>query len=369
VLDKALAQPDAEVRVVAYDLNLPDVVDQLEKLGPRLRIIIDNSASHGKSGSAENAAADRLAQAGAQVKRQHMASLQHNKTIVVHSAAYNAAVCGSTNFSWRAFYVQSNNAMVLETKQAADIFGAAFELYWTPGTDPATGKAFQKSPATAWTDLQLPNVPAKVTFSPHAPAGAVLDTVAGDVGTTTSSLLFSLAFLYQTAGAMRDTIQALEKEPQVFVYGMSDRAVGGLDLKNADGHFVLTQPGYLDKNVPEPFKSEPSGMAGIRLHHKFLVVDFDKPTARVYMGSFNFSVPADQSNGENLLVIKDQRVATAYMVEALRLFDHYEFRAAKFKAKGKPMTLAKPPAKPGEKPWWDRYWSEPLRAKDRILFS
>jgi len=43
--------------------------------------------------------------------------------------------------------------------------------------------------------------------------------------------------------------------------------------------------------VPEPFKSEPSG-GGTRMHHKFTVIDFDKPTARVYLGSYNFSTPA-----------------------------------------------------------------------------
>lgn len=38
------------------------------------------------------------------------------------------------------------------------------------------------------------------------------------------------------------------------------------------------------------------------MHHKFPVVDFDKPTARVYLGSYNLSVPADTKNGENLLL-------------------------------------------------------------------
>ena len=45
------------------------------------------------------------------------------------------------------------------------------------------------------------------------------------------------------------------------------------------------------------------------MHHKFVVIDFDKPTARVYMGSYNFSTPADTKNGENLLLIRDRRIA------------------------------------------------------------
>ena len=75
----------AEVRVVAYDLNEPEVVSRLEKLGARLKVIIDDSGAHGEPGSAETQAAERLAaSAGADnVKRQHMGKLQHNKTIVV----------------------------------------------------------------------------------------------------------------------------------------------------------------------------------------------------------------------------------------------------------------------------------------------
>ena len=75
------------------------------------------------------------------------------------------------------------------------------------------------------------------------------------------------------------------------------------------------------------------------MHHKFLVVDFNTENARVYMGSYNFSGVADQKNGENLLVIKDRKIATSYMIEALRIFDHFEFRLAQAKASSKKEKL------------------------------
>ena len=62
--------------------------------------------------------------------------------------------------------------------------------------------------------------------------------------------------------------------------------------------------------MPEPFKSEPTGGTGTRMHHKFTVIDFDKPTARVYLGSYNFSTPADLKNGENLVVVSASRCPT-----------------------------------------------------------
>ena len=106
VLDKAIADNKAKVRVLAYDLSEPDVVSRLEKLGDRLKIIIDDSADHGEQGSGETQAAARLSHTTgtANVKRQHMSNLQHNKIIVVDGPKGQTVVCGSTNFSWRGFF-------------------------------------------------------------------------------------------------------------------------------------------------------------------------------------------------------------------------------------------------------------------------
>lgn len=89
------------------------------------------------------------------------------------------------------------------------------------------------------------------------------------------------------------------------------------------------------------------------------------------MGSYNFSNPADLDNGENLLMIQDRKVATSYMIEALRLFDHYHFRVAQKEAKKKKekLTLAKPPKSPQERSWWVDYFTVANKIKDRKLFS
>jgi phosphatidylserine/phosphatidylglycerophosphate/cardiolipin synthase-like enzyme len=89
------------------------------------------------------------------------------------------------------------------------------------------------------------------------------------------------------------------------------------------------------------------------------------------MGSFNFSSAADTSNGENLLLIRDRRIAVSYVIEALRIFDHYEFRVAQLDAKNakKKLQLAKPPQKAGEKAWWVEDYTNARKIKDRELFS
>ena len=81
------------------------------------------------------------------------------------------------------------------------------------------------------------------------------------------------------------------------------------------------------KNAPEPFKSEWSGGKGIHEHHKFVVTDFNLPTAKVFTGSSNLSVSGEGKNGDNMVMIEDPMVATSYAIEALRIFDHLHFRS------------------------------------------
>ncbi len=371
VLDQAIADPQAQVRVVAYDLSEPDVVSRLEKIGPRLKVIIDDDGAHGEPTSGETQAAERLSvSAGASnVKRQHMGKLQHNKTIVVDGPQVQAVVCGSTNYTWRGFFVQSNNAVILQGKAAVKPFLTAFNDYWEH--DKPIG--FGKTGSATWNDLGLVGIDAHVAFSPHATENALLASIANDIDQNTkSSLFFSLAFLYQTPGPILDAITKVTNNSKRFVYGISDKKVGGIVLQKPNGNIAPVSPTALGKNVPEPFKSEPAGGGGVRMHHKFVVIDFDKPTARVYLGSYNFSAAADTKNGENLLLIRNRRIAVSYLIEALRIFDHYHFRVAQQEAKqegrGK-LALSKPPRKAGEVIWWADDYTDARKIRDRELFS
>lgn len=376
VLDEAIADGQAQVRVVAYDLNEPGVVSRLEKLGKRVKVIIDDDGDHGKPSSGEREAERRLVKSAgaANVKRQHMGKLQHNKTIVVDGPSVHAIVCGSTNLSWRGFFVQANNAIVMRGPKPVKRFRQAFDAYWENENDAA---AFGNTMAAQFTPIGLAGIDAQLGFSPYSAKNALLAKIGADIAkNTTSSLLFSLAFLYMTPGPIRDAIAKVVKANKVFVYGISDRDAtgkgpGGIELQKPDGRRALVSAAALEKNVPAPFKQEPTGGGGTRMHHKFIVIDFDKPTARVYMGSYNFSAPADRQNGENLLLIRNRRIAVSYAIEALRIFDHYHFRVVQAEAKKakKELALAKPPRKAGEKPWWSEDYTDPRQVRDRELFA
>ena len=383
LLDDAIANPKAEVRAIAFECNLPEILTRFEQLGSRLKIIIDDSDGKGAAGTPETTSATRLAASSgtANVVRQHMGNLQHHKSVAVRGPGLTKVLYGSTNFTWRGFYVQSNNAVVVNSKQAADDYFAAFDDYVTA----AGAGAFRASrTAATFLSLGIPGLDARVGFSPHTPKNGLLAAVGTDIAKAKSCVLFSLAFLGQTTkGPIGPALGKQIKSTRVHTLGIADARVEagnlGVTVLSPDNQRRIVRSSALTQHVPAPFATEPSGLAGkggnrrgTRMHHKFVVLDFDRADARVYFGSYNFSEPADRQNGENLLLVKDRTVATSYMIEALRLYDHYRLRSLREDAKGKGrkvLELRLPPTKPSEKPWWQKDWDDPVRKRDRELFA
>jgi phosphatidylserine/phosphatidylglycerophosphate/cardiolipin synthase-like enzyme len=168
---------------------------------------------------------------------------------------------------------------------------------------------------------------------------------------------------------VREAVDGLEGKP-LFSYGISDRA-GGLTVHKPDGTFGIVDFEYLAGHTPEPFKSEWSGGAGIHEHNKFVVVDFNLPTAKVFTGSCNMSVSGEEHNGDNLICIEDPRVATSYAIQALLIFDHLEF-ATEMKGAAEPaaLTLAKPTSISGKQAWFERFYvADSQTERDRKLFA
>ena len=368
LLDEVVNDPGLTIDVFGYDFNERDIVAKLESCGKRVRAIIDNSGSHKPDDSAESQAAARLAvSAGSDaVKRMHFKSLQHNKVFVIRRGGQPIKVLfGSTNFSYRGLYIQANNALVFHSSDAAALFGRAFDLAFQ-GLEAFT----QDSISSKWNLVQTAGMPAAhFCFSPHKSSDLSLSPVGAAIDQASSSVFYAIAFLNQIrSGPVRQAVDRLMGK-DVFSYGISDKE-GGLEIRKPDGSVGLVDFSYLASHAPEPFKTEWSGGSGIHQHDKFVVTDFNLPTAKVFTGSSNLSPSGETGNGDNLVMIEDQRVATSYAIEALRIFDHLHFRAA-MQGSGAPnsLTLARPPAA-GQNAWFrPSYASGSQAAKDRLLFS
>jgi hypothetical protein len=376
-LDEAVNDPAITLDLFAYDFNEPDILSRLVKLGGRLRAIIDDSGTHKPGASAESGAAKVLTGSAGKnnVRRMHFSGLQHNKVLIAKRNGVPFKVLfGSTNFSFRGLYIQANNAIVCCAPEAAGLFEQVFQLAFT------NPKAFATDPISQqWHLVQVDGKPPlHFCFSPHAQPDLALNPIGGAIDQASSSVFFSIAFLSTTkSGAVRESIDRLMKK-NVFSYGISDKK-GGLTIKKPDGSIGIVDFEYLAKDVPQPFKQEWSGGSGIHEHHKFVVTDFNLPTAKVFTGSSNLSPSGEGGNGDHLVMIEDQRVATAYAIEALRLFDHFHFRSRlQDAAKGKTpkgqapdtLRLMKPAAISQQPAWFDPYYQAGTQwAKDREVFS
>ncbi|HEX4736435.1 MAG TPA: phospholipase D-like domain-containing protein [Allosphingosinicella sp.] len=371
---KAAADPATTLDVMAYDLNEPDFVATLETIArrgsaaaPALRILIDNSGEHAPATSAESQAAARLQAAGASVVRHHFAGLQHNKVLVLRRAGVPVqAIGGSTNFSFRGLYIQANNMLSFKDAEIAGLFGQAFEIAFK-GAAAWAGDPFQ----TIWHAPASSPLSARVCFSPHPGRSDLsLTPLTAAIEQASSSVLYAIAFLNQdTIGPVRKALDILVQKP-LFSYGIVNRD-SGLKLIKPDGSQGVVDFEYLAAHAPEPFKSEWSGGGGITIHHKFVVTDFNLPTARVFAGSSNLSKSGEEGNGDHLVQIGDSRVATAYAVEALRMFDHLNFRTKMKAADGKvkELSLQKPP-QAGEQAWFAPFYIDgSQKGRDRMLFG
>jgi phosphatidylserine/phosphatidylglycerophosphate/cardiolipin synthase-like enzyme len=361
-LEETLADPLLRLDVFAYDLNEPDFIRALAALGPRLRLFLDDSAEHRKPGARELAARALLESTAGpgNVHVGHFGRFAHCKVLIQKRRTRPLKVLtGSANFSIRGLYVQSNNVIVFDDDETAAKYERAFEQAWT---DPAGFAA--SDVASRWfgiRDVALPRC--SVSFAPHTAAEVSLRRVADAIDGARSSVLFSIMDLGGT-GPVLERIRGLGARG-LYASGTVQNTSGGATVTVPGRRSVAVPFSFLKDKVPQPFREEIAGGIGQVIHHKFVVCDFNDLEPVVFAGSSNLAGGGEENNCDNLLAIADRAVATTYAVEALRLIDHYRFRAAMKKA-----TSAEPLRLRTRSERWATRWFEEAdpRYQERLLF-
>lgn len=401
--------PSIEVRAMIYDCDMPDFIDSLKFLGPRVKAIIDNASLHTKkintvrgnaaSGdpSAETQTENVLEAAGAEVVRGHFNRFQHNKVLiqlkkdpVSGNLIPQKVLTGSANFSVRGFYVQANNVLVIDDKDVANHYYDYFNQVFTEMKNGKSGQAIANKPITQqWFDCPNPELPKfSVCFSPHDDSGDSLTKVLTELNSAESSVLFAVMNIGGGGDVLKflNNLDANENKKNLFYYGIIQNAgkdAEGNEDEDADNGTIemkrknqteeeIVSFSYLKGKVPHPFQEEISGGMGQVIHDKFIVVDFNSSNPVVFTGSSNLSSGGEEANGDNLLAIYDDEIVTAFAVEAVRLFDHYNFRTALKKTDDKNATATTPKPiclKETSAEWLDGY-QDPANRKyrDRKFF-
>jgi hypothetical protein len=172
-------------------------------------------------------------------------------------------------------------------------------------------------------------------------------------------------------GPVLAALRTIAAEPTVFSYGTVETDTG-LKVQSPDGAMGdVTSFAALIKNVPQPFQKEFSGGAGMHIHDKFVVVDFNADNPTVFTGSSNLAAGGETQNGDSLAMIEDQSVAMMYAIEAIAMFDHYHFRKAMQRVTvAQPLSLWYPGKPNAPTPWWKEYYDpHKIQLRDRCLFA
>ena len=347
----------------AYDLNEPDLVDLLLKLGKqgRIRIILDDAALHHQgttkpktsSGATKKStkpkkppleddfekAFDKAAGKNSLLIRGKFGRYAHDKVLIVYEkgAKTNTPVkvlTGSTNFSVTGIYVNSNHVLVYDDPQVAGWYAGVFQEAWN---DKVSQKAFVKTDWSNTTfktnDKDTPKT--EIAFSPHDEKhasdvlGVIVDRIKEEgKKSDEGSVLFAVMTIAggKTENPVYDALRDLHSDQKVFSFGISDSPGGTFlyPLGKKTGVLVTGKP--VNTRLPPPFNQIPNIIGlGHQIHHKFVVCGFRGDDPVVFCGSSNLALGGEQANGDNLLAVYDGDVATVFAIEALLLVDHFNF--------------------------------------------
>jgi hypothetical protein len=368
LIDETVADEGLELDVFAYDFDEPDIAAKLGSLGARLRLYLDDSDIKEKGGAAGRKAealtlVEKTVGSG-QVRRGHFGRFSHGKILIQKRGGKPVKVlAGSANFSVRGLYVQANNVFVFDDPGVAVIYEQAFEQAWTDpkGFDESTiaSRWFPETPEKA----DLPSF--QVSFAPHADPEVSLAPVAAAIEAAKSSVLFAIMEI-DGSGPVLKAVQELPKRKDLYAFGTTQTLDGSLSVTAPGAEPVFIPFEYLHSKVPEPFREETRGGVGQVIHHKFVVVDFNGENPAVFAGSSNLAGGGEALNGDNLLAFRDPAVASTYAVEAIRLIDHYRFRAAMKEAtESEPLRL-----KTRSEQWAAAYFEAgTAKFRERVLFA
>lgn len=336
-IGEAISDETLLLDVAAYHLDSPPVLEAIAKVGARARVSLDWGAEErGEDPGPNGPAYDALVKAGATVHRREHVSISHNKYMVLKTAdgTPRAVLTGSTNFTRGGISTQSNQSVIVRNPQLAARYLADFERVLKNDNEGlrdanAAGGAVDKT--------------LEVYFSPHKASDRPdLDRFTALAEAATSSRLFMTFRMTDNA-----LISAMLREGGAAAFGVADRVYRGND--DSGDRLVFDEAHAADTRIAAanaPLDDEPDEGALLRelkregynpiVHHKILLLDWDKPDCVVVTGSANYSANSTAHNDENSLVIHgDERLAEEYFVEFCRLFTHWYPRWLRERARHK----------------------------------
>jgi phosphatidylserine/phosphatidylglycerophosphate/cardiolipin synthase-like enzyme len=282
-----IAHARTSVDVAAFDLDLPQLVDALidaRRRGVAVRAVID---SENLVDPAVAMLTGRLQDRRVPITFDRRAPFMHNKFVVIDDAI---VWTGSWNLTENCTFRNNNNAVRIKSRQIAAAYRREFEQMHAGAFGTAKRSDVLRS-ATRINDGSI-----EIYFSPQDKA---LPFILEQIEQTHSTLVF-MAFSFTSAPIADALINAAARGVHV---------EGVIEKRNAGGTgsvFALLRNRGID--VRE------DGNCYI-MHHKVMIID----NHTVITGSYNFTNNAENTNDENLAIIRSAAIARLFLEEYARI--------------------------------------------------
>lgn len=272
------------IDLAVYDFNLDDVTQaliQAKQRGVIVRVVYDNGQTDAFPQMAE------LIDAGIPAVPDNRSVFMHNKFFVFDG---QCIWTGSFNISVNAAYRNNENALYFCSPEAADNYETEFaEMF--------AGEFGSSSPSnTPYPIFTVDGVSIENYF---APEDSVMAKVIAEVDKAQMYIHF-MAYSFTDDDLSNAMLQ--EKNQGVSLGGIFETFGANTPYSECKTLLMAGASISLDGN-PKTF------------HHKVIIIDGET----VILGSFNFTTNANDSNDENLLIIHDSSLASAYEQEYQRM--------------------------------------------------
>jgi len=259
---------------------------------------------------------------------------KHNKFIVLLKDGLPVEVwTGSTNISDGGIFGHSNVGHIVHNSDVAGQYLSYWDALCNPvNTMPSAAKPLsltRTDPATS--DLRTRNnsvIPTPsgnpaansitALFSPRDPG--TLQWYANLMSKANQIVCFTVAFTLA-----KNFEPFLETDSDVLRYVLSDKNLVQGDLITRDRDVIYAAGEIFAKgSLPDFLAEKLTGLNNnLYIHDKYMLIDPLSIDPTIITGSANFSGASQESNDENMLVIRsDRRVADIYFGEFMRIFDH-----------------------------------------------
>ena len=273
------------VDVAAYSFSLYSIQQALihaNNRGVQVRMVME-------SDNMDGSAVQALQGAGIPIVGDERNGLMHDKFMVIDRSE---VWTGSMNFTTDGTYADNNNLIRIRSSKVAEDYTVEFEEMFKKdffGPD-----AIARTP---YPSMTIDGIPLEIYFSPDDHVARRIVKLLRDA----QHSIYFMAYSF-TANDFGDILRQKAQDGLAVEGVMDESQIKSNQGTEFDGFRLFGLPVYVDGN---------KGL----MHHKVIVIDGQI----VITGSYNFTLSAERTNDENVLIFHNTQIAAQYLTEFQRV--------------------------------------------------